>query len=126
MQEVTLKTKGMYKDMDSSDSDYELWNKIAEFMDGEKAIVMKSRDSKGKYIFLGLKDTEKNKELCYLMEQDRMIGIYQDDREGFDKAWENDEYEPNGCFYIPVENIISCNMTQDWKEHFVERFERRE
>lgn len=122
MQEVTLKTKEMYKDNDSNDLDYELWNKIAEFMDGEKAIIVKSFDSSDKYIFLGLKDTEKNKELFYLMEQDRMMGMYQGDREGFNKAWDNDEYEPDGCFYLPVENIIFDNTTQKWKEHFVERF----
>lgn len=34
-----------------------------------------------------------------------MIGVYIDDREGFDEAWDNDEYEPDGCIYLNPENV---------------------
>lgn len=54
----------------------------------------------GQYVFLGLTDAGKNKELFYMMEQDSMTGVFIDDRAGFDKAWDSEEYEHDGCFCL--------------------------
>ena len=104
MQEVLLKTKGMFDDRKTV-IDYDQWNAIAEYMDGEKAIVTPSVAEPKKYVFLGLVDEEKNKELYYMIEQDGMIGRYIDDREGFNDAWKTGEYDPDGCLYLEEKYI---------------------
>ena len=40
-----------------------------------------------------------------MMEQDSMFGLYIDDREQFDKDWDNNDYEPDGCHYLETENV---------------------
>jgi len=105
IREAKLKTQGMYADLDHNDADYLLWVKIAEYMDGETALVIESSSGSGEYVFLALKDEKKNKELIYMMEQDRMFGCYIDDREGFDEDWDSGEYEPAGCHYLAPENV---------------------
>ncbi len=105
IKEVTLKTRNMFRGMNPDDADYQLWQDITEYMDGETAFVMESRAEDGKYVFLGLKDKEKNRELHYMFEQDSRFGIYIDDREGFDADWDNNDYEPDGCHYLNLENV---------------------
>lgn len=75
-------------------------------MDSETALVIESSAIDGQYIFLGLTDAEKNKELSYMFEQDSMMGVFIDDREGFDKAWDSEEYEHDGCFYLEPQYLI--------------------
>lgn len=106
IREVKLNTKNMYEGMDPENNDYQLWKKISEYMDGEAAFVIESPENDGKYVFLGLKDKKKNKNLIYMMEQDSMIGTYIDDREGFDKAWEDGEYTPEGFIHLETEYLI--------------------
>lgn len=108
IREAKLNTLHMYDNHDKNDKDYPLWQKIAEYMNGEIAFVLeKSFDNKKEeYLFLGLKVCEKNKELHYMMEQDSMTGVFIDDREGFDKAWDNEQYEPDTRFYIEAEFLI--------------------
>ena len=48
------------------------------------ALVMESAAKDGKYVFLGLTDREKDRELFYMMEQDSMIGRYIGARELFE------------------------------------------
>ena len=55
----------MFDGNDQEDPDYELWKNIAEYMDGENAYVVKSTDAKEEYIFIGLCDKRKDKELAY-------------------------------------------------------------
>lgn len=105
IREARLKTANMLTDVSPDDPDYQLWKKIYEYMDGETAIVMKSTSGDGTYLFLGLKDKEKNKELHYMFEQDSFIGVYIDDREEFDKDWDSGDYEPDGCHYLNPENV---------------------
>ena len=105
IKEAKLKTLNMFKDFDHNDPDYQLWQKIYEYMDGEIALIIESSALKGKYVFLGLKNEEKNKELHYMMEQDGMIGVYYDDRVGFDRDWDSGKYEPDGCYYLDPENV---------------------
>lgn len=108
IREVKLNTLHMYDNYDKSDEDYPLWHKIAEYMNGEPALVLKKGfdNKKEEYLFLGLKDCEKNKELHYMMEQDSMTGCFINDRQGFDKAWDNEQYESDTCFYIEAEFLI--------------------
>lgn len=105
IREARLKTANMLIDVSPDDPDYQLWKKIYEYMDGETAIVMKSTSGDGTYLFLGLKDKEKNKELHYMFEQDSFIGVYIDDREEFDRDWDSGDYEPDGCHYLNPENV---------------------
>ena len=84
MKEVILKTAGMFDEYEQQDKDYELWKSISEYMDGEVALVMESAAKDGKYVFLGLTDREKDKELFYMIEQDSMIGRYIGARELFE------------------------------------------
>lgn len=106
MNEVKLKMLNMFKDKDKTDRDYSLGENIAKYMDGETAYVIKSAAMDNvEYLFLGLKDKDKDKELHYMIEQDSMIGTYIDDREGFDKAWDNEEYEPDGGIYLKPEEV---------------------
>lgn len=106
IREVKLNTLDMFKNYDTRDCDYGLWQKISEFMNGEMAWVIENSACDGQYLFLGLTDAEKNKELFYMMEQDSMTGVFIDDREGFDKAWDNEQYEPDTCFYIERKYLI--------------------
>lgn len=106
IREVKLNTLHMFENQDVNDSDYPLWQKIAEYMNGETAFVIESQASDGQYVFLGLKDEKKNNELFYMMEQDSMTGVFIDDRQGFDKDWESGEYEHDGCFYLDPQYIL--------------------
>lgn len=106
IEEVKLNTLHMYENIDARDCDYELWRKIAEFMNGETALVIRSSAIDGQYVFLGLTDAEKDKELLYMMEQDSLTGVFIDDREGFDKAWDSEEYEHDVCFYLEPQYLI--------------------
>lgn len=105
IKKAKLKTINMFKDIDLDDPDYQLWEKIAAYMDGEIALVIESSAEDGKYVLLALKDKEKDKELHYMMEQDSRFGIYIDDREQFDKDWDSNDYEPDGCHYLDAENV---------------------
>ena len=105
IKEARLKTLNMFNDISTDDPDYLLWEKISAYMDGEIAYVIESSLEDGTYVFLGLKDKEKNKEVYYMMEQDSSMGVYIDDREEFDKDWDSGNYEPDGCHYLNPENV---------------------
>ena len=105
-EERKLNTLDMFKNEDTRDCDYDLLQKIAEFMNGETALVIESAANDGQYVFLGLTDAEKNKELFYMFEQDSIVGLYINDREEFDKAWDSEEYEHDGCFYLEPQYLI--------------------
>lgn len=107
IREAKLNTLHMYDNYDKNYKDYPLWKKIAEYMNGEIAFVLeKSFEESSKYLFLGLKDDEKNKKLHYMIEQDSMIGCFINDRKGFDNIWDNENYEPDTCFYIEAEYLV--------------------
>lgn len=100
LKKVILKTAGMLDEHAPDDADFELWRSIAEYMDGEEALVAESAIGNSEYVFLGLIDKEKDKELHYMMEQDSMIGVYIDDRAGFNEIWESGEYDRECYLYI--------------------------
>ena len=103
-----LATAHMFDENNPEDSDFELWKSIARYMDGEDAYVVESADMEGEYVFLGLRDKGKDKELAYMMEQDGMTGRFIGNREGFETAWESKEYEHDGFFYIKSRWMASC------------------
>lgn len=111
-----LKTAHMFDEKNPEDSDYELWKSIAEYLDGEDAYVARAIDMAEEYVFLGLCDREKDKELAYMIEQDSMTGVFIDDREGFETAWESNEYEHDGVFYIEPEWIESLKRLGEAEE----------
>ena len=106
IREVILKTAGMFDNYDQKLTDYELWKSIAEYMDGEAALVVDHSAKSGTFTFLCLQDVKKDKELAYMKEQVSMMGCYINDRAGFDEAWDNEEYEPDGIFILPKENVL--------------------
>lgn len=57
------------------------------------------------YPIYGLENDEIFKEYIWDLEQDPIFGAYIDDREAFDKDWDNDEYDPCGVVVIPEEFI---------------------
>lgn len=118
IREAKLKTANMLTDVSLDERDYELWKKIYAYMDGETAIVMKSTTGDGTYVFLGLKDKEKNKELNYMFEQDSMIGVYIDDRETFDRDWDSGDYEPDGCHYLNPANVELIEKASEELEQY--------
>lgn len=70
----------------------ELYKKIYNLMNEEEAIVGECSLWGDDYHFYNLVDKEKDKELCWLFEQDDFVGIY-DDRAKFDEDWESGNYE---------------------------------
>lgn len=107
IREVKLNTLHMYDNFDHNDKNYTLWQKIAEYIHGETAIILeKTFVSDNDCLFLGLKDEVKNKELHYMMEQDSEIGAYIGDRAGFDKAWDSGKYEHDCCWYLEKQYLV--------------------
>ena len=101
---VKLKTKGMYENSDKTDPDYGLWKQIADYMDGEEAIVCTGSEPES-YVFLGLTDKKKEKELIWMMEQDSVCGRFIGDREEFDKVWDDGEYDSELIFSLEREFV---------------------
>lgn len=110
MEKVILNGKKMLAKLDVQDEDRELWKSIYDLMDGEAAYVHKSRANDGKYVFCRLADAGKNKDLFYLIEQDRMIGRYIGDWEEFEADWEAGCYEMDGCIYLDSEDITQTEI----------------
>lgn len=104
VKKVILRISGMIDNYDEKDQDFSLWKSIAEYVDGQKAYVIDSYLN-GEYVFLGLVDEAKNKELHYMMEQDSMTGCFIDNRKKFEVAWDSGEYEKNECWHLKQENI---------------------
>lgn len=99
VKKAILHTQGMFDNM-KGDADYPLWKEIAELMNGEEALVIRSAFKAEEYVFLSLVNEEKNKEVFYKAEQDRVVGMYINDREGFDRTWDSGNYEPDGVMCI--------------------------
>lgn len=110
MGKAILRTKEMIDRCAIQGKDHELWKNIYELMDGEIAYVYKSKAEEGKYVFCGLSDPEKNKDLFFLIEQDSVIGRYIDDWEEFTVDWEAGRYEMDGCIYLDAGNITQTEI----------------
>ncbi len=115
IKKAKLKTKGTFNDCDPNEEDFGLWKTIEEYMNGEEALVAEAQAKEGEYVFLGLLDEEKDKELFYMMEQDSMTGMYIDDREAFDNDWKTGNYDRDGCMYLKVEWLEDIRELNDIK-----------
>lgn len=106
---AVLHTEKLRKELKNSNGTQKgLWARIYDLMDGERAMVAESKAKKGEYVFLGLEDTIKNKELWYLIEQDDVIGNDMS-RDEFNRQWENGQYTfPDGCMYLDSYCVQLC------------------
>lgn len=89
---------------DFTEDDYKVWIKVYELMDGQTAIVTPNQ-REGEYIYLGMVEREIDKEVSYLIEQDPMIGCYIDQREDFERDYDNDEYYPDGSIMLDAKCV---------------------
>ena len=111
IKKAILHTQGMFEEM-KGDKDYPLWKEIAELMNGEEVLVIRSAFKAEEYVFLGLVNKEKNKEVFYKAEQDRVVGMYIHDREEFDRAWDSGNYEPDGVMCIEEKFVKIINKAE--------------
>lgn len=111
IKKAILHTHGMFDHM-KGDVDYPLWKEVAELMDGEEALVIRSAFEPKEYVFLELVNKEKNKEVFYKAEQDRVVGMYIHDREGFDRAWDSGNYEYDGVMCIDEKFVKIINKAE--------------
>lgn len=110
MKKVIINGKKMLDKLDIQDDDRKLWENIYAFMDGEEAYVLKNETKEGEYVFCGLADAGKNKDLFYLIEQDSVIGRYIGDWKGFEADWEAGCYEMDGCISLDAEDITQTEI----------------
>ena len=100
---VIFHTKGMEKSFpdykELSQAEKNCMQKAFEALDGKNGYAMPAFDGNG-YVFGGCKDDNDAKEFLWFMEQDPMFGQYVDDREGFDRDWENGDYSTDGSISI--------------------------
>lgn len=95
------------KEWKFTQEDIERSLKCKKLLNGQVAIL--SSETFGldgaDYPIYGLENDDVFKEYVWLLEQDPLFGTYIDDRESFDKDWENDDYAPSGVLTIPEEYI---------------------
>mgnify|MGYP000053823064 FL=1 len=103
---VRLNTLHMYDSTDPDERDYQLHKKIAEFMNGEVAIVSNAIDGSEDYRLLFLVDPKKDMELAYMMEQDSRTGCFINNREDFEKVYASGEYSRDVCLVLKPETVV--------------------
>ena len=89
-------------------SDNDIANVIAynNYFDGLEVIVADAIGGTGYTLITWDKSVdEKVKEAIYIMEQDEYFGSYANDRAGFDKVWENGEYEAPGSIEFTADEV---------------------
>lgn len=90
---------------DATDEETQIYKKVFDAMDGQKALVAPSYISSDEYHYMGLEDEAQHKEVAYLMEQDPMMGCYIDQREEFDRDYDSGNYVPDGIFCLKKEQV---------------------
>lgn len=130
IKEVKLKTLNLINDISPDDPDYQLWKKIFAYMDGEIALASKSSTEDGLYVFLGLKDKEKDKELHYMfdfaeLEQYRAIGTVKECRMAMERQTAKipdtygDGYDRDGNMIIDMYECPGCGQTYEMEcDHY--------
>jgi hypothetical protein len=104
------------KDPNMSGEDAQNLEKVFAIMDGQHAVMCPAIDGSDEYYgYCGVADPKAAKEICWLMEQDSMLGCFTD-REDFDKIYDSGEYDTGAGFCIEKEcaEIIS---QEEWKAH---------
>lgn len=108
LQKAVLRTMGKEADDDMDKYSEEEKEVMAAYMaawDGAHVTVSNFID--GEYSVVGWPPEyeDQAKEAIYLMEQDRMVGNYMDDRERFDQDWAAGEWEPGGSIVFSADMV---------------------
>lgn len=91
-------------------TDEEIMNsvKFYDLLDGTTGIVSSDLSlMPGEYAYLGATEeySEREKEACYLKEQDLFFGTYINQREEFDADWESGNYSPEGTMHLTADEV---------------------
>lgn len=99
-----LHTKGLESQYESEVTPNEIavYRQIFDMMDGQEGLVLQCDQG---YYFAGLTDEIKSKELCYIMEQDPVMGCYINQREEFNRAYDAGEYYQDAAFCLPMKAV---------------------
>lgn len=92
----------------SSDEELEIMKKAYDLVDGVEIVVVPRLDGKeDRFTLSGWppESSPKMKEFIYQLEQDEMFGLFQDEREAFDKVWDAGDYEPQGQLSFHVSEL---------------------
>lgn len=90
---------------EAPESDAQNWEKVYSMLDGQEALLVPSFFEQGEYIFIGLKDHERDKEVHYLMEQDSEVGCYIGQRADFDRDYDKGEYSRDVNFCLKSDQV---------------------
>ncbi|MGG4462623.1 hypothetical protein ABEO79_00190 [Micromonospora provocatoris] len=91
---------------DLSDKEIETAIEYFNCFDGVVAFVVRGFGGKGWSLVAWEQEFDNQiKEATYLAEQDPMFGTYIDQREEFDRDWENNEYCPTGSLFFTEDDI---------------------
>lgn len=86
----------------------ELLGRMYALMDGQYAIVSPEVTEEDEYALLLILDRAINKEVEWILQQDPEGGSYINQREAFERDWENDEYESNGFLPLKANCVEIC------------------
>lgn len=86
----------------------ELLGRMYALMDGQYAIVSPEVTEENEYALLLILDRAINKEVEWILQQDPEGGSYINQREAFERDWENDEYESNGFLPLKANCVEIC------------------
>ena len=109
---------------ESPESDVRNWGKAYSMLDGQEALLIPSWYEKDEFIFVGLKDHERDKEVAYLMEQDSEVGCYIDQREDFDRDYDSGNYSRDVQFCLKSDQVEVITQSDGMKIEDTERIER--
>jgi len=128
------KTKeSIIKELSCYDLSNEKIGKIIEYynqLDGAEVLVMQGYFDADKWKLVGWSDKydEQIKEAIYTLEQDEVFGMYVNDREGFEEAWNKEdgyEFGDWACFNKEDVEILESVVKSEHQNHlewFASRF----
>lgn len=90
---------------EAPENDAQNWEKVYSMLDGQEALLVPSFLEKGEFIFIGLRDHERDKEVSYLMEQDSEVGCYINQREEFDRDYNSGDYSRDVQFCLKSDQV---------------------
>ncbi len=90
---------------EAPESDAQNMEKAYALMDGQEALLVPSWYEKGEFIFIALKDRERDKEVHYLLEQDSEVGCFINQREEFDQIYDSGDYSRDVNFCLKSDQV---------------------
>lgn len=96
--------KGSEKEWNYSDEEAQI---IKEYMDAWDGIEICVMEVENRFAYLSHADQQDEEVMnaFYFMEQDPVFGSYQDDREEFERAWKEGEYQAAGTVAFTAEDV---------------------